>query len=108
MSLWKAYLESQQWRDRRCLHLRRRDPMGGQVGIVQPFTTHIIKEGELMPESDGVLGEFSQETDDFLRAIMDVAWDAGIRPTSFEDHANELKATRYHLEDMRVLSKVVK
>ena len=108
MSLWKAYLETQQWRDRRCLHLRRRDPMGGQVGIVQALTMHSVKEGTLIPESDGVLGDFSDETDDFLRAIMDVAWSDGLRPTGFADHTNELKAVRYHLEDMRLLSKVIK
>jgi hypothetical protein len=69
---------------------------------------HDIEEGSMAPESNGVLGDYIQETDDFLRAIMDVAWGTGIRPTGFEDHTNELKATRFHLEDMRLLAKVVK
>ena len=55
-----------------------------------------------------MLGDYAHETDDFLRAIVDAAWDAGIRPTGFGDHTNELKATRYHLEDMRLLAKVRK
>ena len=40
----------------------------------------------------------------FLQAMLDVAWEAGLRPASFKDHTNELTAVRYHLEDMRKLA----
>ena len=43
---------------------------------------------------------------DFLQAALDVAWEIGLRPDGYQDHTNELKATRYHLEDMRALAKV--
>ena len=107
MSFWKAHLQDQPWRMQRCLHVIRRDP-NGSVAIAGPLIMHGASVGELLPETDGILAGYSQETDDFLRAIMDAAWEAGIRPTGFEDHTNELKATRYHLEDMRLLSKVIK
>lgn len=45
-----------------------------------------------------------KDVEDFLRAMMDAAWELGIRPTGYENHANELNATRYHLEDMRQLA----
>ncbi len=48
------------------------------------------------------------ESEDFLRAVMDAAWENGIRPTGFKDHTKELTAVRYHLEDMRLLAKVKK
>ncbi len=38
-----------------------------------------------------------------LQAMSDAAWEIGIRPRQIEDHASELKATKYHLEDMRKL-----
>ncbi len=107
MSLWKAYLEDQPWMGRRCLHLARTEPAGTR-GLVQALTLGNVRPGELAPESAGVLGDMSEETDDFLRAIIDAAWEHGIRPTGFQDHTNELTAVRFHLEDMRLLAKVVK
>ena len=42
----------------------------------------------------------------FLQAALDAAWEMGLRPKGFADHANELTAVRYHLEDMRALAKI--
>ncbi len=106
MSSWKAYLEDQPWRMRRCLHVVRKEP--GTIAVVQALVMRSVPEGSLIAQDDGILADHSDESEDFLRAIMDVAWNVGIRPTGFEDHTNELKATRYHLEDMRLLSKVRK
>lgn len=39
-----------------------------------------------------------------LQAMSDVAWEIGIKPKQIEDHNSELKATKYHLEDMRTLA----
>lgn len=43
-----------------------------------------------------------------LRKIFEALWADGMRPSDFnaKDHANELTAVRYHLEDMRKLAKV--
>jgi hypothetical protein len=77
------------------------------LGVVQELAIESVQEGMVITQGNGILGASSfEEADDFLRAIMDVAWEAGMRPTGFEDHANELKATRFHLEDMRLLAKV--
>ncbi len=48
----------------------------------------------------------SHDMNDLLRLFLNLAWNAGLRPDGFEDHTNELKATRFHLEDMRLLAKV--
>jgi hypothetical protein len=39
----------------------------------------------------------------FMQAICDAAFEAGIYPTKLHDRAEELKAVRFHLEDMRKL-----
>ena len=45
------------------------------------------------------------EIDDFLQAMMDAAWDRGLRPAGFEG-PQELAATKRHLDDMRMLAGV--
>lgn len=42
-------------------------------------------------------------TKEFCQAIMDEAWNEGMRPTGFTDVKNETTAIKYHLEDMRKL-----
>lgn len=37
----------------------------------------------------------------FLQALADAAWEAGIYPRQIKDKQDELTAVKYHLEDMR-------
>lgn len=104
--MWKVYLEDRPW-DLRCyLHLVRQRE--GHLDVVKPFEMTTIPHGGMIVEpSMGVLGDTSREESvAFLRAVMDQAWELGIRPTKFQDHTNELKALRDHLQDMRKLAKV--
>ncbi len=64
------------------------------------------RHGELRKDSLQAIPH--EEVEDFMRAIMDAAWEVGIRPTGLSDHTNELTAVRCHLEDMRLLAKVRK
>ncbi len=50
----------------------------------------------------------TQDSREFIQAIMDAGWKAGLKPAGYEDASRELTATKYHLEDMRVLAKVKK
>jgi len=43
------------------------------------------------------------EAKEFCQAVMDAAWQEGMRPTGFTDIKNETTAIKYHLEDMRTL-----
>ena len=104
---WKVYIENQiTWGSSRIHMARVRDD--GKVDVVQPLVLKTIKQGLLPIYDGGLLGEgkTQAECQEFLRAIMDAAWDIGIRPTKFADHTDELKAVRFHLEDMRLLAKV--
>lgn len=40
---------------------------------------------------------------DFLQAVMDAAWEYGLRPSAFKDHEAAYDAQTRHLEDMRAL-----
>ena len=44
------------------------------------------------------------DEDYLLQAFMDAAWEKGLRPKGYEDNEGELKATKYHLHDMRTLA----
>lgn len=57
------------------------------------------------------LSETREERDDkigdvtgFLQSVIDAAWEDGMRPSAAKDATEELKAVRYHLEDMRSLA----
>ena len=105
---WKAVLETSEMKlDRLYLFCRA---FKGKAQYVKPFVMQERTEGqEIEPTmfdtyeniQDGYPG-----VRDFMQAILDEAWSHGMRPKSFEEHTNELKAVRYHLEDMRKLTKV--
>lgn len=72
--------------------------------VVQPFTFKSYKEGEAFPEEEHALEGFPDHVRQFLQAMMDLAWERGLRPAQLEDQRNELKAVRDHLGDMRILA----
>jgi len=109
---WRMFLETQPWRLGKSLHIVLLDPQGqgrrflATMEFIRPPAGETVKpalEQTFEQEADG-LGD----VDGFLQAALDAAWDAGMRPTGFADHTHELKAVRYHLEDMRVLTGVAK
>jgi len=108
MSKWRVFVENKPWLGTKSLHLAREEN-DGSISVVTDLELTTIGPGKLLPNHDGILGQSHRgEVDDFLRAIMDAAWELGIRPTGFLDHTNELTAVRFHLEDMRKLAKVSK
>ena len=106
---WKAFLEKKPWSGTVNLRLARKriGHMGG-FDVVQPFTFKSYREGDLIPDEEiaiaGMGWADDGEVHDFLRAIVDLAWSEGIKPTALEDQRNELKAVRDHLADMRSLA----
>lgn len=105
MSEWKVYVEDKPWEMSATLHMVR--DTGDGLDVVEPLTLKRMDRFGLSAPSRGILGDATrEEAFNFLRAIMDQAWEMGIRPTKFKDHTNELKAVRDHLQDMRKLAKV--
>lgn len=102
---WKVHVEREFHSDWLKIWAYRRQP--GKTA----FMTHVaftdVDEGTVGPEAPSF--QFAgDEGREFLQAFMDAAWEQGIRPVGLEDHTNELKATKFHLEDMRLLAKVVR
>lgn len=107
---WKFYLDYKAWTDSRRLFMRAQSPLRKTL-FVAPLVFTEIPEGSFFDVA--TLDENREEREDaigdvtgFLQAALDCAWEQGMRPTGFADHTNELKAVRYHLEDMRSLAKV--
>lgn len=71
-----------------------------RTSVINP-ELKIISQGEM-------IGPFLKlphhEMNELLRSFVEIAWDQGIRPTGFDDFKAELKATKYHLQDMRSLA----
>jgi hypothetical protein len=54
------------------------------------------------------LKPFLELTNEQAQQLMDDLYFAGVRPSDLRDSSGELKATKYHLEDMRQLAGVKK
>lgn len=105
---WAFFVDDQPWNGSRRLFMTIRD-QARRVSYVKPFTIVTSAPGERYDEA--TLTESREEQLDlmgdvtgFLQASLDAAWDLGMRPKAYADHTNELKAVRYHLEDMRTLA----
>lgn len=107
MSRWEFHAEGEQWRGSQRLFIARRDL--GVLRVVKPMEFTDFEPGAEIDRP--ALEETREERRDncgdvtgFLQAALDSAWAIGLRPRGFEDHQNELSATRYHLEDLRALA----
>lgn len=84
-------------------------PLSDQFSIVTGFTMKTVEPHSAASDDDFALkDEFGNYADvrGFLQAMSDAAWEIGIKPKQIEDNSNELKATKFHLEDMRQLAGV--
>jgi hypothetical protein len=83
-----------------------RRPDGVRVSVL-PLQFKTVDFGAV---SEPVLSETHEERADnlgdvtnYLQAIVNAAWEHGIKPEAMKDHRGELGATKAHLEDMRAL-----
>lgn len=107
---WRIVSEDSRWDRRRDLFIGISQARGKPL-VVAPFL--VLERDEAAALERPTLSETHADVQDnlgdvtgFLQAAMDEAWRIGLRPAGFADTANELKATRYHLEDMRKIAKV--
>lgn len=75
------------------------------VSLVHPLTlTEVPLYGQVPPGERSIVRP--EQAEELLQAMMDAAWQIGLRPTGVADPTNELTAVRYHLEDMRQLANI--
>lgn len=67
------------------------------VGIVTNLTMENVHRAEATPQPTFVL------KDEAARNLMDQLWNAGLRPTNYEDLRGEISAQREHIKDLRSL-----
>lgn len=108
---WSFYVNDRPWDGSRELYMRvAPGGLGGRHSfVVGPLTVVTPEPGA--PYDIPTLKESREDTEDnlgdvtgFLQAALEAAWDLGMRPRAYADHTSELKAVRYHLEDMRSLA----
>lgn len=103
---WKAYFEKQPWSLTESLHIVRETP-DGRLEVLRSPEVQSYDPGSFVPQDKPFLkSDYGSRADvrGFMQAVMDAAWEEGMRPTGFADVKNEIAAVRYHLEDMRKLA----
>ncbi len=88
------------------LFILRGDSYEGRYSLVTNFILESQEPHSFIPEDKASLDDSKMvgpRVRDFLQAAADAAWEIGIRPIQMDRESNELKATKYHLEDMRTL-----
>lgn len=64
---------------------------------LEPFDPHgFVTEPTVRSHQD--------DGNSFLRAVLNAAWELGLRPDGFDDTRESMAATKQHLEDMRALA----
>jgi hypothetical protein len=68
----------------------------------------VVTNIEVMKVEEGAYSEPAfmngHEGAEFLRAALNCAWDAGLRPDGFHDKQETFKAVDAHLQDMRTIA----
>lgn len=103
---YKVYFDRKPWFQQGALYVVA--AVGGmrkeRFAVHSPVFQTVEPGTEFTPFLDGKQTmTFDQEPEAFLQAMLDCAWENGLRPTGFADHTNELKAVRDHLADMQKL-----
>ena len=83
-----------------------RENFDGSAEVLQTSTLKHYEPHSFIPTEDAFLDDSRMPgvtVRAVLQAMSDAAWELGIKPKQIEDNSNELKATKYHLEDMRKL-----
>jgi len=109
---WKVYLENLvnfgQLGYR--MYVGKKNADGTSDFLFGPSIIH-LEANHFIPQEKAFLddsGPYRVDVRNFLQAMSDTAWEIGIKPKQIEDNSNELKATKYHLEDMRQLAGIKK
>lgn len=73
----------------------------GHITVFGPAVLHAGGEGKGPWISAACFENGMPGSRNLLQAVMDAAWEEGIRPTGWEGHELQLGALKSHLQDMR-------
>ncbi len=103
---WQVYIERRPWDMATRLRIVSKTHPGS-FDVVQPFMFKSHEYGECVGDDEIAIenrGGQPDRVESFLQALVNAAWDHGIKPVQMQDHSNELKAVRDHLSDMRSMA----
>jgi hypothetical protein len=102
---WKAYAEFDDFDHRIRLACRNLDHDRGTTTTILPLTFGIEPAENASIARTPVMYEGkTREAKAILQALVDLAWELGIRPAEMADYQRANDAQRRHLEDMRALT----
>jgi hypothetical protein len=99
----KIFITQNVWADTYDIHILE-EGYNGKRYMAEPMELKFKEyvEGNIEPPTLKISRVFGRETN-FLQAFSDALAKCGYKPKSVEENKGELKATKYHLEDMRKL-----
>ncbi len=103
---WRCYVHRDWATDNNLLYVYISEPHSPVIHMATGITFRESDQsilGKDMEPLITVTRAEQQDNCDFLRAVFDACWQAGMRPEKFEDNSSEIASIRYHLEDMRKL-----
>ncbi len=99
MTRYRAHIVNDPLIQANSLILLRRSEEAGVSDVALAITDlAFCKPGELIPRAC-----HPKDTDDIVQAIINAAWDAGMRPDGYKDEASSITRIEDHLADMRRL-----
>lgn len=103
---WKFHVVREPWLLQEKLYILFEDGLNDTLSVVAPLTVTEHKRGEAILDRPTFTNTGMDNNDfrGFLQAAMDAAWKIGLKPEGYEEASSELKATKFHLEDMRELA----
>jgi len=97
----KIFITANDWADNYDIYITEED-VDGKRFVVRPMILEFqeIISNQTYEPSIKISRVLGKETN-FLQALSDALSKCGYEPKSVEENKGELKATKYHLEDMR-------
>lgn len=100
---WQVHLRDSPYNDDVEVFLYRKNPWDGSVAVAESVTVRRYAAGE--PLSDrATFGGSDGMGKQFIRGMLNAAWDMGMRPDGYQDQRETTGAVKAHLEDMRKLA----
>jgi hypothetical protein len=100
----KIFISQNEWADSYNIYITEEGYDGKRlVASPMEFKFVPLKENEVNEPSIKISRVFGKETN-FLQALSDALAKCGYKPKAVEENEGELKATKYHLEDMRKIA----
>jgi hypothetical protein len=96
---WKVWVDTSNFERTRKIAIRLPRGFGKRAEFISSFETKEVAEFGIMPWMMEETPEQWEDGIDFLQAMLDAAWEQGLRPKNNKDFDKETQ----HLEDLRTL-----